>query len=227
MTNLYIDHVEYNVQKFGPGIGAPSLFISIGEKEAIDDDNPTDGKALYSQLLNHIKNNKLDTVWNLALNGSQKVYLVFEDSIMIKDGHFSVWDEFYTQISQESATIQKALYEKTPQNLRPPFTCWIGNPTMFSSQKQFYEYFNMCLASISTEDKYNDLALQELLNHTFSNVIVHVKDETEYEELFVKLTDKFKSIPSHKLRVVTGDNAVMEKCLKNCVKVEGPAIYAK
>ena len=51
MTNLYIDHVEYGVQKFGPGIGAPSLFISIGEAY---NDNAIDGKALYSQLLTSI-----------------------------------------------------------------------------------------------------------------------------------------------------------------------------
>lgn len=225
MTNLYIESVVYETQKCGPGFGMPSLFVKFNEEQA-DENSLKDGKTLYQELIDCINDNKLNSIWNIALNGSQKVHIVFTSSIMAKDEHFSVFDDFYTQISAESATIQKALYQNTPQNLRPPFIIWMDNPSVFSSQKQFYEYFTCCLATIG-KGKYNDLAVQEILNHTFSNIIITADNLDEYTDRVDSFLTKFKSVPSHRLRVVTSNKEVEEKCLKNQIRVEGSVLYGR
>ena len=226
MTNLYIKNIEYGVQKCGPGIGNPSLFITLDEQEATENKSIT-GKELYDSLVEKMAQEDFNKYWNIALNGSQKVMIVFTGSVMAKDEHFSTWDEFYTCISQESAIIQKALYENTPQKLRPPFIIWMGTPKVFSSQKQFYEYFSMCLGMIDSNEKYNDLAVQELLNHTFSNIVITIDNMEEYENKYTNFVKKFYSIPSHKLRVVTSNKDVFETCLKNSIRVEGLSVYGR
>ena len=161
---LRLKDVSYGFIPFGPAIGERAIFITIGNG---DEEKDFD---LFTELESVIDKSKLNDEFINAIDGSNSTFLVFNGGEIEDDTVNEEWDNFNRKLSKKSIDIQMALKKRTDQ-LRPPFCIWSGVPKKFTSTKTFYEYFNCCYAIIKNED-YSQMALQEIINHKFSAIIV-------------------------------------------------------
>ena len=208
---LVLDKISFELIPYGPAVGTPALIFYISEN---DEEKESE---LFSSIKKEIDKEGLTEAWTIALDGTQRVFLQFIGGIIEKEEHLKEWDEFYSEISRESLHIQKTLL-KTPDKLRPPFVIWSGKPLHFSGKtKDFYQYFNCCYALIKDEC-FNPLALQEIINHQFSAVIV--KNDDEFKSFVEGLRSKYKDTINHKLILVQEKNEDISKyCLQHFLKL--------
>jgi hypothetical protein len=217
---LKIKKIEYGIVPTGPalGVSAIQLFFEEVEGEYELDDFDT-GKQkwtqnqnriieehpreLINQFIEIIKKKELLAHYERATNASQSCFIVYMGGIIDKPENFVEFNRFQTDLSNAAWNYQ--IYEgKKVNELRPPYTIFVGIPTYMTGKNQFYEGFNTIYPVIHLSDgannaKFNSLALQECFNGPFSLATIFFENGNESD--IHDLKQKFK-IPNHKMVLI-------------------------
>jgi hypothetical protein len=178
---LTLNKIEWGLVPYGPATGKRALLIDFGENDEVFDSN--NEKTLYQEFKNKIVEIGYSDYYLSAVNGSHSTFLFFIGGSIEKDVHQAQWDQFNLLMTRDSIDVQKTL-RLSPDKLKPPFCIWAGTPTVFSSKRQFYQYFNCIYAILDEKSNFSPLALQEVLNHQFSIIAYKIQDTfTSVEKL--------------------------------------------
>jgi hypothetical protein len=208
---IKISNVTHGLIPFGPSSGQRGLLIEFEEStEEID---------LYDDFKKKIKSNKLEKFYLDAINGTLSEFLLFKGELFEKNDYANLWSDFIDKIGNESVNIQKTL-KINNDKLRPPFCIYVGLPQEFSTTREkigdVFQYFNVCYAVLDQKQKFNNLGLQQLINHQFS--VLCIKADKDFEKYVKKELSKFNTV--RKISIIdtnTQDkesNALIEKVLK-------------
>ena len=203
---LKINKVDFGLIPFGPGNGQPAVKLDIGEND--EELKKNDHSTLYNDIVEKIKEQDLEQEWLNAINGTLSVFIVFTGGVIEKEKHWLEWDNFNRVLSRNSLDVQKTL-KLRPDQVRPPFCIWAGVPTDFTGNRQFYQYFNCTYGLLKNKD-YGQLALQEIINHQFSSIIV-LNDQ---DDLITEIRGKYKL--DHKLIILDTKNNGKDKVAQYC-----------
>jgi hypothetical protein len=163
---MKIDSIEYGMYTFGPMIGQRCLEVAFKEGESTD---------LYAEFKTALINSGHEEQFFDAINGSQSTFISFVGGLIEKGENAEEWGTFVQSISQQSLQLQKhpESLKTNMGQLRPPYFIFIGRPKVFTGSRDFYQNFNVVVAIIDNAE-YSQMALQEMLNHQFSVVVVPI-----------------------------------------------------
>jgi hypothetical protein len=208
---IQISKVSHGFIPYGPSIGQKGILIEFEETDVETD--------LYEDLKKEIKSNKLEKFYLDAINGTLTEFLLFKGGLFEKNDYEKEWSNLIDQIGHESITVQKTL-KINPDKLRPPFCIYVGLPQEFSSTREkigdVFQYFNVCYALLDQKQKFNNLGLQQLINHQFS--VLCIKADKDFEKYITKELSKFNI--TRKVSIIDTNNLVensdklIEKVLK-------------
>lgn len=208
---LKIKDIKYELENKGPANGHPEISVYFEEDE--NDHN------LYKDFKDILATLSVDVndAYERGLDGSQETMFKMNGSAIIKNENFEQFEEFLNKISHESLDLQKELDKQGKLKLkdyRPPYFLWEGKPEVISD-KDAYELFNNVYTIINNEDKINQLALVQVMNHTMGHIYVDWLGNGKDAEFIDNLRATFRffrviviSNPEHRKEAV-------EFCLKN------------
>jgi hypothetical protein len=200
---MIIKSIKYGLVPFGPASGCRAFLIDIRAGEA------KQGSHLMAELEHQIEMKGLYHQFTSAIDGtnSSQIYFLGGDIEQLENSR--EWDEFAKALSKRSLETQQAL--KRIDQMKPPFMGWVGVPTVFSSTREFYQNFNLCMAMYA--DKFSALAMQEILNHQFSSIIGIDLDTDTLKELS-------KSYRTLKIYSVNTKMDQAEYCLQSGIRFQ-------
>jgi hypothetical protein len=168
---MKIANTQYGIMTFGAAIGQRLLYITITDDTA---DTP-----LYDQLIAAVEDKK--DAYTACIDGSRSTFLAFKGGAIEKAENNPEWDLFAQRLSHESLAIQKST---NPGALRPPYMMYVGVPSTFTGIRDFYQNFNTVIALIDGPS-YSATALQEMVNHQFSQVVLKKQADGTVPEIKV------------------------------------------
>lgn len=208
---LKIKDIKYELENKGPANGHPEISVYF-EKDENDHDLYKEFKDILAT-----KTVEVNDAYTRGCDGSQETMFKFNGSDIIENENFEQFEEFLNKISHESLDLQKELDKQGKLKLkdyRPPYFLWEGKPEVISD-KDAYELFNNVYTIINNEDKINQLALVQIMNHTMGHIYVDWLGNGKDAEFIDNLRATFRffrviviSNPEHRKEAV-------EFCLKN------------
>lgn len=212
---LQIREVKYELENKGPGNGHPELSIYFDDVDELD----ARDKPLFEQFTDDLAKLGIEAndAYQRACDGTQETFFKFNGSDIIKDENFEDLEEFMNTISKDSLETQKRLQEQGALKLkdfRPPYFLWEGKPEVITN-KSAYELFNIPYAVINNEDKINQLALVQVMNHTYGKVYVDWLGNGKDAEFIENMRDTFKFFKVTVISKPEFRKEVKEFCMKN------------
>lgn len=214
---LVIKDVKFGKVPYGYGNGMSSLAIYFDEEDGdyTYEAPKVEGKTfvkeeivahgLMGDLLDVIKNKKLENRWSEILLAKNWVYFV--GSVLVSPENRVYSAPFFELIDRVALDVQTKVIkdrvgldlndEKTKaevlKHLSAPLTALVVEPKYFTGKEDFYQRFRtiMCNYPLDKDAAFNQMACVEIGNHNFSSVILDVKDSSK--ELPV-IEDKYQKI---------------------------------
>jgi hypothetical protein len=212
--DLYKKEFKFGLIPYGPAIGQRAIQIDIGSNI---DTKYVKGDT-YRIFKEKIKEADLEKQFIEAINGSSSIFLLFKGGGVELNENAIELQEFFLALGKESLEVQKTL-KLAVNKVKPPFCVWYGLPQEFSTKREntgdIFQYFNSCyLIFNSSEDKYNPLGLQQVLNHQFSMICMNYV-ENKTEKLYKELKEKFNL--TRKVAFIDENEQQSEKCKQFCL----------
>lgn len=216
---LKIRKVEYKLMDFGPDIGYPTIVIKFEKDDPKVQDKPEDVEAydIYGDLISRIHAQNLDEIYTRAIDGSLRAHFQFCGGAILLAKNEPLKEKLlYDGISQASLDLQKDMRKeglKTFGDVRPPFFMWTGIPKICSGTRLAYENYNTAYTVLNADTDFSPVALQEILNKTYSNCFIEYRDEKDLD-LFEELQEDYKYWKIDIICRPKDKDRVTEFCLK-------------
>jgi hypothetical protein len=218
---LKIKNIKYGIIPTGPAIGVSAIQISFKEIEgSYEPDDFDTGKEKWVQnqqtriitehprellegFIEVLKKEELLPQYEMATNAGQSCFIVYMGGEIDKPENFAEFNRFQTDLSNKAWNYQVYSGRKVNE-MKPPYSIFVGVPSYMTGKNQFYESFNVTYPIINISDgennnKFNTLALQECFNGPFSLATIFFENGNEKD--IHDLKQKFK-IPNHKMVLI-------------------------
>lgn len=210
---LKIKEIKYKLMDFGPDIGYPTLVIKFEDTEQEEKDYD-----IYKDLISKINEQNLNDIYTRAIDGSLRAHFCFVGSeILLAQNDKLKEDLLYKGISQASLDLQKDMRKEKMKvfgDIRPPFFMWAGIPKVCSGTRLAYENFNTAYTVLNSDTDFSSVALQEILNKTYSNCFIEYRNEKDLK-LLEELQEDYKYWKIDIICKPNNKDKVIPFCLKN------------
>jgi hypothetical protein len=199
---IKIDRVDYTLCTLGPARGHPIIDIFF-EQTADDEDYD-----IFKDFKKRIEDKNYDKFYERAINGQLETYFEFNEGFILDSKNIKYFEALYDGISSESIELQKEMRKNnkiTLGGIRPPFMMWKGIPDTFTGGANSYEYFNVPYVVIDNTTEYSQIALQQIVNHTYAKILVKWIGNGKDEDFINEIRDTY-SAAYYKIMIISEPN---------------------
>lgn len=208
---LKFKEIKYELENKGPGNGHPMISFYFDEVEQHD-------KTLFEDFKDALAKMPVEVndAYARACDGSQETFFKFNGTDFVSDANFDQAEEFLKAISKESLEMQKTLMEQNQlklKDMRPPYFLWGGKPEVITN-KDAYEMFNNVYVIINNQDKLNNLALVQIMNHRMGHIYVDWLGNGKDEEFIDEMRETFRFFRVIVISNLQNSKSARDFCMK-------------